>query len=177
MYGSPQPGYYQPAQPMPSDGGTPGGYSQPSTNGGVSSLNMNQLTITETEEAPKNPFEATLKKLVNFDNIDQPADEQIKLTMKQQEDEKAKKARNKSVPLPPAAARVVGSGATLSQIATVKPPVKMECVMSTPAGVYQGDASQSLVVYGQGPPPLQPRGFGVVHMQGQYAAQPPPQFR
>jgi hypothetical protein len=170
VYGSPQPtGYYQPGQPFPTSAETtPMGYSQEQSNGSVATLSMNKLTLTDSDETPKNPFEATLKKLVNIDHIDQPADEQIKLTMKQQEDERAKKNRNKSVPLPPAAARVVGSGATLKDIAKVKPPVKMEPVMAPPPGLYTGEASTALVAYGQGPPPLQPRGFGVVHMQGQY---------
>lgn len=167
-------GYYQPGQPFPSTG-TQGGYEhqQQYLNGNEPSIGMNGLAITASEEEPKNPFEATLKKLVNFDNIDQPAEEQLKLTMKQQEDERLKKNRNKSMPLPPAAARVVGSGATLREIATVKPAINKEIVMTPPPGLFQDDAAMSgaMVIHGQGPPPLQPRGFGVVHMQGQYATQ------
>lgn len=174
----PQPsGYYQPGQPYQPDTSAPGGYynqqqQQPQQLNGDVPLNMNGLAITESGEAPKNPFEATLQKLVNFDNIDQPADAQYKLTMKKQEDELAKKNRNKSVPFAPAGARVVGSGATLQQISTVKAPVNRECVMKPPVGLFQSgeDAAMAgaLVVHGQGPPALQPRGFGVVHMQGQY---------
>lgn len=190
-YGSPPPaapggGYYQPGQPY---GVVPNG-SNPTNNGGYYNdtngttagvtLSMNKLTMTETlvvaEEKPSNPFEAAMKKLVNIDHIDEPAEEQYKLTMKQQEDERLKKLKNKSAPLPPAAARVVGSGATLREISTVKPPTKKELVMKPPPHLFQGDAAMAgaLVEYGAPPPPLQPRGFGVVHMQGQYAAQPPP---
>ena len=59
---------------------------------------------------------------------------------------------------------------TLGEIAKVKPPTKMEPVMKPPPGLFQGDAAAAgmLVVHGQGPPPLQPRGFGQVHGQGQY---------
>jgi hypothetical protein len=166
-------GYYQPGQPFPANG-TQGGYDEPHhMNGNAPNLSMNGLALTESGEEPKNPFEATLKKLVNFDHIDQPAEEKLKLTMKQQEDERAKKNRNKSAPLPPAAARMVGSGATLREISTVKPPTKKELVVVPPPGLFQGDAAMAgaMVVHGQGPPPLQPRGFGVVHMQGQYPAQ------
>jgi hypothetical protein len=170
-----QPGQYQPGQYQP---GLP--YAE---SNGVPSLSMNNtLTFNEqsvVEETPTNPFDAVLKKLVNFDHIDEPAEEQMKLTMKQQEDERLKKLKNKSAPLPPAAARVVGSGATLREISTVKPPTKKEIVMMPPAHLFQGDAAMAgaMVEYGAPPPPLQPRGFGVVHMQGQYAAQsqPPPQ--
>jgi hypothetical protein len=143
-------------------------------------LSMNNtLTMNEpvaVEEKPTNPFDAVLKKLVNIDHIDEPAEEQLKLTMKQQEDERKKKLQNKSAPLPPAASRVVGSGATLREIATVKPPTKKEVVMMPPAHLFQGDAAMAgaMVEYGAPPPPLQPRGFGVVHMQGQYAAPAPP---
>ena len=168
-------GYYQPGQYQP---GMPYGQS---TSAPMLSMNST-LTMNEpapVEEKPTNPFDAVLKKLVNIDHIDEPAEEQMKLTMKQQEDERKKKQQLKSAPLPPAAARVVGSGATLREIATVKPPTKKEVVMMPPAHLFQGDAAMAgaMVEYGAPPPPLQPRGFGVVHMQGQYAAQPqtPPQ--
>ena len=181
-YGAPPPqpqGYYQPGQYQP---GMP--YNNESNGTSAPALSMNTtLTMNEpvtVEEKPTNPFDAVLKKLVNFDHIDEPAEEQMKLTMKQQEDERKKKMQNKSAPLPPAAARVVGSGATLREIATVKPPTKKDVVMMPPAHLFQGDAAMAgaMVEYGAPPPPLQPRGFGVVHMQGQYAAQaqpPPPQ--
>ena len=132
---------------------------------------MNGLTITEgngEDGAPVNPFEAAMKKLVNIDNIDEPAEEQMKLTLKKQEEEK--KHATKSKPIPPAASRLVGSGATLSQISQVKGSTapKVEGIMTPPAGLFHGNNSSALVVHGQGPPPLQPAGFGVVHMQGQY---------
>ena len=186
-----QPGQYQPGQPGQYQPGQPGQYqpgpyqqSYNESNGTAApGLSMNStLTMNEPvqiEETPTNPFDAVLKKLVNFDHIDEPAEEQMKLTMKQQEDERKKKLQSKSTPLPPAAARVVGSGATLREISTVKPPTKKEVIMMPPAHLFQGDAAMAgaLVEYGAPPPPLQPRGFGVVHMQGQYAAQPqaPPQ--
>lgn len=179
-YGAPPPqGYYQPGQPFMTNGAAPGIYGEANGAAGPT-LSMNStLTLTETEavdQKPQNPFDAALKKLVNFDHIDEPAEEQLKLTMKQQEDERQRKLKTKSAPLPPAASRVVGSGATLREISTVKPPPKRELVMKPPPHLFQGDAAMAgaLVEYGAPPPPLQPRGFGVVHMQGQYAAQPPP---
>jgi hypothetical protein len=179
-YGAPPPpGYYQPGQPFMPNEAPPGSYGESNGTYGPT-LSMNStLTLTETEsvdQKPQNPFEAALKKLVNFDHIDEPAEEQLKLTMKQQEDERQRKLKSKSAPLPPAASRVVGSGATLREIATVKPPTKREIVMKPPPHLFQGDAAMAgaMVEYGAPPPPLQPRGFGVVHMQGQYAAQPPP---
>ena len=143
------------------NGGTPAG------------LSMNGLALTDGEEEPKNPFEAAMKKLVNVDHIDQPAEEQLKLSLQKERDALAKKNKSKSVPLPPAGSRKVGSGATLQEISQVKGPVKMESVMKPPPGLFQGDAAAAgaLVVHGQGPPPLQPQGFGVVHMQGQYPQQ------
>lgn len=172
--GGAPPGHYQPGQPFPTNGGAPpqnGVHHQnPAESPQAQSLSMNGLAITEKGDEPKNPFDAAMSKLVNFDNIDQPAEEQLKLTMKKQQDEKERKNRNKSVPIPPAARNKVGSGATLREISQVKPPTPKESVMKPPAGLFQGDAAASgaLVVHGQGPPPLQPRGFGVVHMQGQY---------
>lgn len=47
---------------------------------------MNALTETKEEE-PANEVDAALKKLVNFDHIDEPAEEKLKLTMKQQEED------------------------------------------------------------------------------------------
>ena len=137
---------------------------------GHHALSVNGLTIADGEEEPQNPFDKMMKKLVNFDHIDEPAEEQVKLTLKKQEDEKAKKNKNRSVPLPPAASRVVGSGATLGEISKLKPQNEMKSVMAPPAGLFQSEAAAAgmLVVHGQGPPTLQPRGFGQVHGQGQY---------
>lgn len=156
---------YQPGQPFTFDS-----QGQPQQNGQQPGLSMNGLAITEGEEEPQNPFDKVLKKLVNIDHIDEPAEEQMKLSMKKQEDEKAKKNKNRSVPIPPAASRMVGSGATLGEISKVKPHHELKPVMAPPANLFQGDAAAAgmLVVHGQGPPPLQPRGFGMVHGQGQY---------
>ena len=174
---------YQPGQPFtfdshgqpvhPQNGQYGGGAPQHSYGGSPSAgLNMNGLALTDGDQdvEPQNPFDKMLKKLVNIDHIDEPAEEQIKLTLKKQEAENAKKNKNRSVPLPPAASRVVGSGATLKEIAKVKPQAEIKPVMAPPSGLFQGDAASAgmLVVHGQGPPPLQPRGFGQVHGQGQY---------
>lgn len=167
-YGASQaPGQYQPGQPFPgSNGAVPPSEVAPSTP--ASSLSMNGLTITEKEEKPQNPFEVAMKKLVNVDRIDEPAEAQLKLTMKKEEENNAKKNKNRSVPLPPVGQKVLGSGATLKDISKVKGPQKLESVMTPPPGLFNGDAAMAgaLVVHGQGPPPLQPAGFGVVHMQG-----------
>lgn len=167
-------GRYQPGQPFPTTPTANGGTPYTEQNGGTpASLSMNGLALTDGEEEPKNPFEAAMKKLVNVDHIDQPADEQLKLSLQKERDAMAKKNKSKSVPLPPAGARKVGSGATLQEISQVKGPTKMETVMKPPPGLFQGDAAAAgaLVIHGQGPPPLQPQGFGVVHMQGQYPQQ------
>jgi hypothetical protein len=171
---------YQPGQPFAFDSqgqplqpqnGQYGASQQQYPGSPPAAFSMNGLAITEGEEVePQNPFDKMLKKLVNIDHIDEPAEEQVKLTLKKQEEEKAKRNKNRSVPLPPAASRVVGSGATLKEIAQVKPHTELKPVMAPPAGLFQGDAAAAgmLVVHGQGPPPLQPRGFGQVHGHGQY---------
>lgn len=182
-------GRYQPGQPFfaesPSAPPPPQNYMSPpayetpqqqQVNGnhgmGGTPLTMEKLAIADEEE-PKNPFDAALKKLVNIDHIDEPAEEKLRLTMKKQEDEKAKKNKGKSVPLPPVAQRKLGSGATLGEISQVKPQQEKKSVMQPPPGLFQGDPAMygALVVHGQGPPPLQPQGFGVVHMQSQIQAQ------
>jgi hypothetical protein len=141
----------------------------------------------QTEEEPKNPFDAALKKLVNIDHIDEPAEEKLKLTMKKQEEEKAKKNKNKSVPKPPAITQMVGTGATLEQIKSVKPAdtqPKEGIMKPPPQMLFRPNAAMAgaLVVHGQGAPPLQPQGFGVGYSQGfynygggGYPPQPPPQ--
>jgi hypothetical protein len=166
-YGStPSPGQYQPG--YPGSNGTvyqsPQGSSAPPTT--PMSMSMSALTITEKEEEkPLNPFEAAMKKLVNVDHIDEPAEEQMKLSIKKEEENRAVKNKNRSVPLPPAGKKVLGSAATLKDIAKVKPPPRMEPVIK-PAFNVDPNMAGALTVYGQGPPPLQPQGFGVVHMQG-----------
>jgi hypothetical protein len=150
--------------------------------------------FVEPEEEPKSEVESAMAKLVNFDNIDEPAEKEIKLTM-QREEEKKKKAKTSA--LPPAGTGYLGSNATLSQIKEVKPekPKKDPSeIMAPPPMLFSAGAvnAGALVVHGEGPPPLQ-RGFGVgAQMQYQqqqqgyampqqgmpqqqyYAQQPPP---
>lgn len=145
-----------------------GQQQQPQSNGNGhghgSTLTMGGLAVEE--EAPVSEMEAAMRKLVNFDRIDEPAEQQIKLTMKKQEDEKAKKNKGHSRGLPPSAMGQVGTAATLSQINSVKPstPKKTEGIMRAPPQMlFSPGAAQAgaLVVHGQGPPPLQQQGFGV----------------
>jgi len=85
------------------------------------------LAITAEEEAaPKTGVEKALSDLVNFDDITEPAEKQLKLTMMAQETEK-KQDPNKSVPIPPVGKNMVGSGATLQQIQEIK-PVRLLCI-------------------------------------------------
>lgn len=104
-------------------GGTPAqpNFSTPqATPTGGPSLSMNApLAIEETANQPKSEFDSALKNLVNFDDITSPAEGELKLTMIKKEEAKKKKG-NKSQPIAPAANRMVGSHATLSQIQTVK---------------------------------------------------------
>jgi hypothetical protein len=141
---------------------------------------MNGLALTEKE--PENEFEAALKKLVNIDHIDEPAEEQIKLSLKREEEKK--KGKPKSVPKPPAAQNLVGSGATLEQIKQVKPETgPKEGVMKLPPWHPDAAMAGALVVHGADPPPLNEPppfvGFGVgYNPQAAYIAkygQPPPQ--
>lgn len=133
-------------------------------------MSMNALTNTATEEAPMTALEKAMRNLVNVDHIDEPAEGEIKLTMIKKEEEKKKTPKNKSVPLPPVATKVVGSGATLSQIKSVNHGERtlkstVDGVMNAPPpGVFSPGAAAAgaLVVHGQGPPPLnQPMGFGL----------------
>lgn len=88
------------------------------TNGESSKFSMNGYA-NEPEEKPMNDFEKAMKRLVNIERIDEPAEEEYKLTMKQKED--AKKIKDgKSKGLPPAGSGVVGSNATLADISRVK---------------------------------------------------------
>jgi hypothetical protein len=176
-YGSPAPQY--PGQQLSLSNGLYNGDEESFPQNGSTPMSMNALV--STEEEPLNPFDAALKKLVNFDHIDEPAEEQLKLTMKQKEEETSKKSKNKSKPLPPAAQNMVGSSASLSQIQQVKPQsTPKKEVMKPPPQLFHADAHMAgaLVVHGQGPPPLQPQGFGVVHNGGfGYAAQQPPMYQ
>lgn len=93
----------------------------PESNGGApQSLSMNVLTNTAENEAPMTALEKAMRNLVNVDHIDEPAEGEFKLTMVKKEEEKKKTPTNKSVPLPPVATTVVGSGASLAQIREVK---------------------------------------------------------
>lgn len=120
----------------------------------------------EEEDEPKSAVEKAMKKLVNVNRIDEPAEYGRKLTMMKGEEKK--KPKGKSVPLPPVASGMIGQNATLSQISTVKGqnvPKTGEGVMKAPPpGAFSPGAAGggALVVHGQGPPPLnQARGFGV----------------
>jgi hypothetical protein len=82
-------------------------------------MSMNALALTR-EEAPQNEYDAVMKKLVNIERINEPAEGEVKLAMlKKQEGVKAPKG--KSRPLPPVAVAVVGAHATLGQIKQVNP--------------------------------------------------------
>lgn len=152
-----------PGQSFDSPGTQNGG--TPQANGGNNYMNTMAL-VEVKEEEPSNPFDAALKKLVNFDHIDEPAEEQLKLTMKKKEDETVKKNMGKSRGLPPVAKGQVGSQATLSQISSVKTAKeKRQDVMNQPPQPWHPDAAAAgmMVVHGapqNGPPPLQPQGFG-----------------
>jgi hypothetical protein len=119
--------------------------------------------LAETEEKPLDPYEAALKKLVNVDHIDEPAEEVLKLTMKKKEEADYKKTLGKSKPKPPVASKMVGSQATLSQIKSVKPASEApkEGIMKAPPQLWHPDANMAgaLVVHGTHPPPLQQPGF------------------
>jgi len=127
------------------------------------------MLTNEADEANLSELEKAMRKLVNVEHIDEPAEEKVKLTMKAKEETEFKKAMHKSRPIPPAAHRMVGSGATLSQIGAVKPKVTSpkEGIMSRPPWDPNAAAQGMLVIRDatSGPPPLQP-GVGVVHGQG-----------
>ena len=164
----------------PSTMGTPSFDTQPppSTPGAATyeeaaNLTMNGLALTQEPEENLTDIEKAMRKLVNVDHIDEPAEEQVKLTMKKEEEILSQKNKGKSKPLPPAAHKMVGSGATLGQISEVKAKAApKEGIMNVPPQPWHPEAAAAgmLVVHGlqnsgAGPPPLQPRGFGVVHGQ------------
>ena len=166
---------YSASTPTSAVGGQFSFDSPPAQNGGGPTPPAQNMTalVEVKEEEPLNPFEAALKKLVNVDHIDEPAEEQLKLTMKAKEDKDAHKNKGKSRGLPPVAKGQVGSQATLAQISSVKSQkAKREDIMKTPPQLFHPDAAAAgmLVVHGQtpnGPPPLQPQGFGVGYGYGQ----------
>lgn len=137
-------------------------------------LTMNGYVETAEEEEPMNDFDKALKKLVNIDRIDEPVDKVLTLDQKKKlQEEEMRRNKGKSKPLPPAAHGMVGAQASLQQISTVKPakPVKNpEEIMRPPQYAHHPNAAMAgaLVVHGQGPPPLEPRGFGIVHRPGAY---------
>jgi hypothetical protein len=88
---------------------------------------MHALTST-IEEAPKDSFDSVLKKLVNVDRIDEPAEGEVKLTMLKKEEAKKHVKKGHSQPLPPVGTGMVGGNATLSQIKTVR-PVSLDFVL------------------------------------------------
>ena len=162
---------------------TPGGAGQALANGDTPG---SAAMIKFEDDEPSNPFDAALKKLVNVDHIDQPAEVHLAVKKKEEESEKMRK-KGKSKGLPPAAHQVVGGQATLDQISEVKSKKEpKEDIMKAPPQLFSAEAQQAgmMVVYGQpaqqGPPPLQkPQGFGVGYpqqaaypVQPGYAAQP-----
>lgn len=180
------PGYASPEQSAPTDQPSPS--SQPT-------LSMNALALTDEEQTkPVSEVESALKQLVNFDDISAPTEKDIMVAKKKQDDQ-LKKNPHKSKGLPPKVSKGnVGSGATLSQIASVKPAEEAKDpskIMKPPPQLFSPDAvnAGALVIHGQGPPPLQPQGFGVPYQmqyaqqmyaqqyaqQQTYAQQPPPQ--
>ena len=85
------------------------------------SLNLAQITYGgAAPEKPLSEFDKALKRLVNVDRIDEPAEQEHVLTLKQKKEEhKTKDGRSKG--LPPVAIGLVGSNASLDHIKKVKP--------------------------------------------------------
>jgi hypothetical protein len=167
-YPPPQAPQYPGSMASPSYGtsngfGSAGAPSLALENGDGPGASLTMSGLAETEEKPLDPFEAALKKLVNVDHIDEPAEEVLKLTMKKKEEETNKKKQGKSQPKPPVAAKIVGSQATLAQIKSVKPATEgpKEGVMKPPPQLWHPDANMAgaMVVHGTHPPPLQQPGF------------------
>lgn len=178
------------SQPSPQQNGN--GHSpqyQPGT-----PQSMLALTNTREEEgAPLDAVSAAMKKLINFDRIDEPAVD-MRLTMMQKE-EKKKTPQGKSRGLPPVASGQIATNASLSDIQRVHPatPKAVEdgkVMRAPPAHLFQNGAANAgaLVIHGQGAPPLQQgRGFGLgaqlpnggfsqPQMQQQMGYQPQPQI-
>jgi hypothetical protein len=129
---------------------------------------MQALTNTNEEKEPHDAVSAAMKKLINFDRIDEPAVD-MRLTMMQKE-EKKKSPQGKSRGLPPVASGQIAPNASLSDIKRVRPetPKVVEdgkVMRAPPAQNFQQPGAVNggaLVVHGQGPPPLQQgRGFGL----------------
>jgi hypothetical protein len=128
---------------------------------------MLTLTNTHEEVEPLDAVSAAMKKLINFDRIDEPAVD-MRLTMMQKE-EKKKSPNGKSRGLPPVASGQIAPNASLSDIKRVHPetPKVVEngkVMRAPPAHLFQPGAvnAGALVIHGQGAPPLQQgRGFGL----------------
>lgn len=103
-------GQYAPHGATPNGGGAA---AQPS-------VQLTMKPMTEEEEEPIKDAEAALKKLVNFDRIDEQPDYGRKLTMMKEEEKKKKTKNGKSVPLPPVGSGMIGQNASLQQISSVK---------------------------------------------------------
>jgi hypothetical protein len=98
---------------------TPNGQFQPAPNGTAPVLwTMNDSPPEEQE--PQNEVDKALKKLVNVERINEPAEYGRKLTMMKEEEKRKKTIKGKSVPIPPVASGMIGSNATLSHISIVK---------------------------------------------------------
>jgi hypothetical protein len=111
---------------MPQQGGpAPMPGNQPTFNGG------HMPNAGAIEEKPLSELEKALKKLVNIERIDEPAEQEYVSISKKKEEEQKKSKDGKSRGKPPAAVGVVGSGATLDHIKTVKP------VSNNPFGLQQ----------------------------------------
>lgn len=155
----------QPGQPMPQAN------SQPQANGPALTMSGYALTAN-AQEKPLSEMEKAMKKLVNVERIDEPAEQEYKLTMMKKEEDLMKRKNGKSHGLPPVATGVVGSNATLSDINRVKDhtPKTGQGVMKAPPQLFHPDAvhAGALVIHGQAPPLQQ--GFGVGY------GTPPPNY-
>jgi hypothetical protein len=129
---------------------------------------MLALSNTREEQAePLDALSAAMKKLINFDRIDEPAVD-MRLTMMQKE-EKKKAPNGKSRGLPPVASGQIAPNASLSDIKRVHPETPRvvedgKVMRAPPANLFQNGAvnAGALVIHGQGAPPLQQsQGFGL----------------
>jgi len=139
------------------------------------------LAIESAKEEPKSGVDAALQKLVNFDNIDAPASEQLTLTMMNKPKEGNKKAAKTSRGIPPRSSGVP-AGASLEQMKQAQLPptaqtIAQSIMKAPPQLAFHPNAVQAgaLVVHGNGPPLLQ-QGFGVggQQMGGGYGVQAQP---
>ena len=95
--------------------------------GNQPAFNRGQLShANAVEEKPLSEFEKAMKKLVNIERIDEPAEQDYLVFMKTKNEEQKKAKDGKSRGKPPAAVGLVGSNATLDHIKSVKPVSKTE---------------------------------------------------